>query len=189
MRKIFRGNRFQPDNSAKEFRANEKILARELMVIDEEGKTLGVLSRDEAIILAKQRELDLVEVSPKAEPPIAKFMDYGSFKYQKEKMERKAKANSKAVELKTIKLSLKIGQHDLDFRADQAAKFIDGGDKVKIELMLRGREHQHQDLARENVQKVIDGVKASLAKSNKSIRFEQEIKKQGNTISTVIAPA
>ena len=189
MRIIVRGNKFIVDNSAKEFRANEKIMAPELMVIDEEGNSLGIITREEAMTEARNRELDLVEVSPKAQPPIAKFMDYGSFKYQREKQERKAKANSKAVEIKTIKLSLRIGQHDIDFRTDQAAKFIDGGDKVRIELMLRGRENQHQDLARENVEKIIAGVKTILAETGKSIRIEQEVKKQGNILSTVIAPS
>ncbi len=184
MRKSFR-KKFKPLLTNKIFRANERITAPQLVVIDENGKGLGVLSKEEALLEARKRETDLVEVSPLSNPPVAKLMDYGSFKYQKEKEERKQKAKSKTVELKTIKISPRIGAHDTEIRVGQAVKFLDGGDKVKIEMQLRGRENRHTDLARQAVQEMIDAVRAKLKESSKELRLEQEIEAQGNRISAI----
>lgn len=183
MRKTFKGTNFKKD-AAKEFRINEKIFNRELVIIDERGVNLGIMSKEAALAEAINRGLDLVEVSPKAETPLAKFMDYGSFKYQKEKMERKAKAKQKTVELKTVKLSNRISQHDIDFRVAQAVKFLKNGDKVKIELQLRGREHQHADLARENIKKIVTAIHDN---GGKAMKVEQEIKQLGSRLSTIIS--
>jgi len=185
MRRSFRGKK-QRSKPTKEFRANEKILARELMIIGESGEGLGLMTKEKALEEAKNKGLDLVEVSPKAQPPIAKFMDYGSFKYQREKMEKKAKAKQKSSETKTVKVSNRISQHDLDVRVDRAIKFLDNNDKVKIELQLRGREHQHVDLAKENVQKVITEIRSKL-EEGKELKSEQEIKKVGSRLSTIVS--
>lgn len=182
MRKTFKGNAFKKD-SAKEFRINEKIFTRELVIIDENGANLGVMSKEAALEEAQARGLDLVEVSPKAETPIAKFMDYGSFKYQREKMERKAKAKQKTIEVKTIKLSSRISQHDIDFRVEQAVKFLKNGDKVKIELQLRGREHQHADIAKDNINRIVSAVQ----EQTKNLKVEQDIKQLGSRLSTIIS--
>ena len=185
MRKSFRGNK---PEKAKEFRVNEKIFSPELMIIDEEGQNLGVMTKWQALEEAKNRGLDLIEVSPKAVPPIAKFMDYGSYKYQKEKLERKQKAKQKTVEVKTIKLSARISPHDMDIRADQAVRFLNDGDKVRIELQLKGRENQHADLARESINNVVKQIKTKLAElsPDKNVRIEQDIIKLGNKLSTII---
>jgi len=185
MRRSFRGNN-KSQLGAKEFRVNERIMSPELMIIDENGENLGAMSRDKALAEARERGLDLIEVSPKANPPIAKFMDYGSYKYQKEKQERKQKAKTKTVEIKTVKVSLRIGEHDIEVRAHQATNFILDGDKVKIELQLRGRENQHADLARETIQKVSDQIADRLREQKKELKIEQPIIKQGNRLSTVI---
>lgn len=182
MRKSYRGKKPQKPTT-KEFRTNEKIFSPELMVIDEEGTQLGLMSKEEALEKARERGLDLVEVSPKAQPPIAKFMDYGSYKYQKEKMEKKAKAKQKTVETKTVKTSARIGKHDQEFRINQAVKFLEGGDKVKIELQLRGREHRHIDLAKENIGEIIKAIEEKI---ESPLKTEQEIKQQGSKISTII---
>ena len=182
MRRTYRPHRPQVEH--KEFKVNEKIMAPRLMVIDENGANLGDMDRAAALRLAREREFDLIEVSPKANPPIAKIMDYGSYKYQKEKQERKQKAKSKTVEIKTIKLSLRIGDHDMEVRAHQALKFMKEGDKVKIEMQLRGRENQHADLAAETIKEMIAKIQAML--DGKEVRIEQAIIKQGNRFSTII---
>jgi len=185
MRRSFRGHN-KSQAVAKEFRVNERIFSPELMIIDENGENLGVMSKAQALSEARSRDLDLIEVSPKAQPPIAKFMDYGSYKYQKEKQERKQKAKTKTVEIKTVKLSLRIGEHDAETRVHQAVNFILDGDKVKIELQLRGRENQHADLARETIQKISGQIAEDLREQKKELKVEQQIIKQGNRLSTVI---
>jgi len=182
MRKSFRGKK--PQKTTKDFRINERIFAPELVVIDEEGNNLGQITKEKALQEARDRDLDLVEVSPKAEPPIAKLMDYGSFKYQQEKQEKKAKSKQKNVELKTVKTSARMGQHDIDIRIDRTLKFLEEGNKVKIELQLRGREHRHIDLAKENIQEMLKTIGEKFANP---IKVEQEIKIQGSRISTVIS--
>ena len=141
--------RFQkPKFEIQEFKANHHITAPEVRVVDEEGGALGIMSTASAIAMATAKGLDLIEVSPKAEPPVCKFADYSHFKYQKEKEMRKQRAQSKEVEIKGIRLSMRIGTGDLTIRVEQAAKFFEQGDKVKVEMILRGRERAHGDVAR-----------------------------------------
>ncbi|OGY42255.1 MAG: translation initiation factor IF-3 [Candidatus Buchananbacteria bacterium RBG_13_36_9] len=160
---------------------NEKIRDPQLRVIDENGQMLGVLPTFQALQMAKERELDLVVVSPKAEPPVAKFLSYSSFKYQKEKEARKQKAQQKAGEMKEIRLSPRIGRHDLEIRLKQAEKFLNRGDKVVISLFLKGRERQHADLGKEIIEKFISDLSKIV-----EIKFEQEIKRQGSNFSAII---
>jgi translation initiation factor IF-3 len=120
-----------------------------VQIIDAEGKFLGKMSTEQALRLAKDQELDLVEVNPRANPPICKIIDWGSYLYQQEKAERKQKAKAKVSEIKGIRLSLKIGAHDLDMRREQSLKFFEQGDRVKLEMILRGRERARMDLARQ----------------------------------------
>ncbi|MBI5370063.1 translation initiation factor IF-3 [Candidatus Uhrbacteria bacterium] len=162
--------------------ANERIRAEQVRVIDENGQALGVMPTTKAIELAQSKELDLVEVSPKAEPPVCKILDYGQFKYQKEKEARKQKAQAKEVEIKAIRLSVRIGAHDAGVRQKQAAKFLDRGDKVKIELPMRGREKAHKDVAEEVINTFVEGLRADY-----QLRVEQEIKYLGGRFSTIIA--
>ena len=119
------------------------------MVIDDQGNNLGEIDREEALNLAKQKDLDLVEVAPDARPPVCKIIDWGKFQYEQEKEQRKQKAKSKKVDLKEVRLSFRIGQHDLGVKSKQARKFLDQGDKVRIQLRLRGREMAHRDQAEE----------------------------------------
>lgn len=185
MRKSFRGHN-QKTNNQKEYRVNEQILAPQLIVIDENGTNLGIISKEDALEEARNRDLDLVEVSPKSNPPIAKFINYGSFKYKKEKQERKNKAKQKNAEIKTIKLSLRIGEHDLEIRANQAVKFLNNGDKVKIELQLKGRENQHLNLAKESIGKIIEKIKEKLG-PEKILKTEGEVSCVGGKLSINIS--
>jgi len=123
----------------KQLNANNRIRAREVQVIDEEGKQLGVLPIQEALRMAREKELDLVEVSPQMRPPIAKIMDYGKYMYRKDKEEKK-RGKPKEQERKTVRVGFKTGTHDMDFKAKQVQEFLNEGHMVKIELTLRGRE-------------------------------------------------
>lgn len=121
-------------------------------MIDETGKPLGVLETGQALAMAETKGLDLVEVAPMAKPPVCKILDFGAFVFQQEKKERKAKANQKKVDLKGIRLTFRIGQHDLDTRKVQSLKFLDQGHKIVLEMRLRGRENAHKDLARRQME-------------------------------------
>ena len=125
----------------KRLRLNNQIREPQIQVIDADGKQLGVMPTYEAIKLATERGLDLVEVGPSAKPPIAKIMDFGKYMYQKEKKERESKSNKSDVhEVKTVKIGFKTEAHDLGVRRGQAEKFLNKGHRVRVELTLRGRE-------------------------------------------------
>lgn len=163
------------------YRFNEQILSPEVRVVDEEGKPLGVLPTGQALQTARERGYDLVEVSPKAVPPVCRFLDFGQFKYQKEKEIRIQKARAKKVDVKGIRLSVKMGSHDLDIRKDQALEFLKEGHKLKIEIMLRGREKEHGNLATSRIQ---DFLKQLETKYGLSI--EQPIARSGGNVSTIV---
>lgn len=171
---------FKPEPVEK-YRKNEGILASELIVIDENGISLGVIQTASAIRIAQERELDLVEVSPKATPPVAKFIDYGKFQYQQEKLEKKQKANQKQADIKGIRLSLRIGKHDLEIRKKAAHEFLEEGNKVKIEMILRGRERQY--IA--NAKTVFDEFIAGLGETSK---IEQPFSNQSGRLTVLLAP-
>ncbi len=163
------------------YRTNEQIRVPEVRVIDEEGKMIGVMETAQALQIAREKGLDLVEVYPKAEPPVAKIMDYGKLQYQKQKQAQKQKAQQKKGETKIIKLSFRIGRHDLNLRKEQAQKFLEEGNKVKVELVLKGREKQHKDFA----EKIITDFLNSL-KEETNIKFEQTVKYKGNSFTAII---
>jgi translation initiation factor IF-3 len=160
---------------------NEQIRAPQVRVIDEEGQNIGVMATPEAVRLAREREMDLVEVFPKADPPIAKILDYGKFLYQKDKEARKQKAKQKKVEIKGIRLSLRISPHDRDVRLNQAKDFLESGDKVKIEIILKGRERQYGGMARENINQFINSLNQLV-----STKIEQPLSFQGGRLSVTV---
>jgi len=160
---------------------NEQIRASEVRVIDESGQNLGVMPTADAVKLAREREFDLVEVFPKADPPIAKILDYGKFLYQKDKEARKQKAKVKKVEIKGIRLSLRISQHDRDFRLNQAKEFLESGDKVKVEIILKGRERQYGNKAREVASQFIDALNSLVP-----AKIEQPLSFQGGRLSVTV---
>ncbi|HMS23406.1 MAG TPA: translation initiation factor IF-3 [Candidatus Saccharibacteria bacterium] len=134
---------------------NEQIRANELRVIGEDGSQLGVMTKSEALQLAKQSELDLVEISPNANPPVAKIVDWGKFNYQKTKQQQKNKKAAKAQDLKQMRMGLKIDTHDLDVKLRKVSGFLDDGHKVKFTLFFRGRELAHKDLGFALAEKII----------------------------------
>lgn len=181
--RIHRHRRRTPKLNVPNYKVNKRIKAEEVRVITEEGD-LGVMPTEKALAMAESKEMDLVEVSPKAQPPVCKILDYGQFKYQKEKEAKKRKAQSAEVEMKGVRLSVRIGTGDKEVRLKQALKFLSKGDKVKVELPLRGREKAHRDVA----QKVVEGFVEQI-KETYDIRIEQGVKYQSGRITTIIARA
>jgi len=143
----------------KDININEKIRAKEVRLIDENGKQLGIFSTSEAVRLARERDLDLVEISPKAEPPVCKIMDFGKYKYQLAKKAQEAKKKQTVIQVKEIKLGLKIEQHDLAFKINHIRDFLSEGNKVKVVIMFKGREIFHVDMGEKLAQKIIDSIK------------------------------
>ncbi len=145
------------DNIDKQTRLNERIRAPRLRVIDQNGQQLGVLSRNEALDMAREQDLDLVEISPNAEPPVAKIIDWGKFNYQRTKQLQKSKRNAKSMEVKQIRFGLKISDHDLGVKLKKVTSFLEAGNKVKITIFFRGRELAHKDIGFTLADKVIAG--------------------------------
>ena len=134
-------------NKSDEPRMNEKIRAREIRVVGEDGEQFGILSVNEALALAAEKNLDLVEISPNATPPVCKIMDYGKFKYEKTKKEKENKKKQKNVVIKEIRIKPHIDEHDKETKISQIKKFIEKEYKVKISLRLSGREKLHAESA------------------------------------------
>jgi translation initiation factor IF-3 len=141
---------------------NHQIRASSLRVIDEEGNQIGVLSKEEALRLAQDRELDLVEISPAANPPVAKIVDWGKYNYQRTKQLQKNKRNTKVLEVKQMRFGLKISDHDLGVKLKKVSKFLSEGHKVKLIIFYRGRELAHKDLGFTLANRVIESFGESI---------------------------
>ncbi|MFH1292132.1 MAG: translation initiation factor IF-3 [bacterium] len=161
---------------------NERITAPEVIILDSEGNNIGVMNTAEAIRKAKEEEMDLILINPKSDPPVAKIADYGQFRYQKEKEERKKIARQHVTDIKGIRLSLRIGPHDLEIRRKRSLKFLNQGDKVKIEIILRGRENKQKAIGFEIMDKFIKSIDEA-----EPVRREQDIESQFNKITSIIA--
>lgn len=134
---------------------NEQIRADQLRVIGSDGEQLGVMSLSEALKIAEAAGVDLVEISPNSNPPVAKTIDWGKYQYQKMKELQKNRKKAKTSELKQMRLGLKIGQNDLDIKLRKIMKFLENGDKVKITIFFRGREMAHRELGFELIERII----------------------------------
>jgi len=150
--------------------ANNRIRAREVRVIDEKGKQIGVLELGKALHLARERDLDLVQVTERVDPPICKLVELGKYLYQLEKKERLSR-KQQTVETKGIRLGFNISSHDLGIKARLAKKFLEKGDRVRIEMRLRGRQKALRDFAKEKIKNFLDILGQSLA-----IKIEGELK-------------
>lgn len=138
---------------------NERIRAREVRVIDDNGAQLGIMSPREALAIAQQKDLDLIEVAPQAVPPVCRIMDYGRFKYEQRKREKEAHRSSKVIELKTVRLRPHTDDHDFETKTRTARRFLEEGKKVRVTMLFRGREMTHQNLAREKVLRMAEALK------------------------------
>jgi len=167
----------------KQFRANKQITAREVFLIDHNGEKRGKVSIEEAREIATQNELDLVEVNPKGDCPVVKIMNYGQFKYEEEKKAHKQRAQQKKIETKGIRLSVRISAHDFNFRVDQAVKFLSKGNKLKIEVVLRGRERQHPRKVTEVINKFVAKIEEN---EELEIEREQPLTRQGGRFTIIL---
>lgn len=160
---------------------NEKIRFREVMVIDEEGTQLGVMTRDDALKKAYEQELDLLCVAPKGNPPVCKILDYGRYRFESQKKAKEAKKKQHVVELKSLRLPPNIDKHDFDTKMRHARKFIEQGHKVKIDMRFRGRLITRVDVGRKAMNEFVEEI-SDIA------QVEQRPKLEGNTMSCVLAP-
>ena len=140
-------------------RVNERIRIREVRLIDDEGNQVGIIATRDALEMARQKGLDLVEVAPNAVPPVCRLMDYGKFRYEQSRKERESRKNQHVVELKEVRIRPKIDDHDLETKGRQAAKFLDHGDKVKLTVLFRGREMAHPDIGKGLLDQLIEQLK------------------------------
>ena len=174
-------NYFQRRTKPRGPRTNERIRAMQVQVISDDGKNLGALSTQEAINIAKQKGLDLIEISPNASPPICKIIDVGKYKYDLQKKANKAKKKQKIVNLKEIKLRPVTEIHDYNFKIKNAQKFLTKGDKVKFTVRFKGREMQHTHLGKELMERIIQDT-SKLGKVEIRPKFE------GGQIIMIIQP-
>jgi translation initiation factor IF-3 len=174
--------RAAPEREQSGPKLNGAIRAREVRLIDESGQNVGVVSRFEALAKAEEAGLDLVEISPEANPPVCKILDFGKYKYQEQKKAAEARKNQKIVEIKEVKMRPGIDDHDYDVKIRSIRRFFEEGDKVKITLRFRGREMAHQELG----MAVLNRVKSDLGETAK---VEAEPRFEGrNQVVMVISP-
>ena len=162
-------------------RVNERIRIREVRLIDEQGEQVGIIPTFEALQMARDRGLDLVEVAPNAMPPVCRLMDYGKFRYEQSRKERESRRNQHVVELKEVRIRPKIDDHDLSTKGRQAAKFLDAGDKVKLTVLFRGREMAHPDIGKGLLDQLADQLRPHGT-------VEQPPRMEGRTMNMFIAP-
>jgi translation initiation factor IF-3 len=161
-------------------RVNERIRVPEIRLIDENGEQLGVIRTREALAIAKQRNLDLVEVAPTAQPPVCRIMDYGKYRYEQTKKERDARKNQKVIEIKEVRLTPKIDDHDLETKARQAKGFVEDGHKVKLSVKFRGRENAHPEIGRDLLNQFADILKDVAA-------IEQPARLEGKNMTMLLS--
>jgi translation initiation factor IF-3 len=166
---------------SKENQINEEIRDKELRVIDNDGTQLGIMSLNEALDLAAQKKLDLVNIAPKAKPPVCKILDYGKYKYELQKKEKEAKKKQKTMQVKEIRLSTFIETHDVEVKAKNASKFLKAGDKVKVSLRFRGRERDYTAKGMDVMNQFAEIV-SDVAEVEKKPNFE------GRSLMMVLAP-
>jgi len=164
------------------FRINNRIRAPQVRLIDDEGGQLGIVQLREALAIAEERGLDLMEVAPNAVPPVCRIVDYGKFRYEQTKKDREARKNQKQAELKEVRLKPKTDDHDLEVKAKQARKFLLAGDKVKFTVRFRGREIFHPDIGREMLEQMAEELRDVAT-------VEQRPLMEGRALSLMLAPS
>ena len=145
------------------------------------GEQLGIMATRDALLLAEEQHLDLVEVAPKAKPPVCRIMDFGKYRYEQQKRDKEAKKKQKIITLKEVKLRPHIEQHDFDVKLKNALRFLEEGNKVKVTIMFRGREMSHQELGRDVLHRVAEELKDLVA-------IERDAKLEGKNMIMILAP-
>ena len=161
---------------------NRNIRAKEVRLIDDEGNNHGVIATSKALAMAEDKGLDLILVSPNQEPPVAKILDYGKYKYETEKRAKEAKKKQHTVDIKEIKVRYKIDIHDYNVKINAIKKFLASGNKVKIVVMLRGREMQHNHLAYDLANRFLTDL------ANEKMTVEKKPSMDGRNVITILAP-
>lgn len=178
---MFRDVLSEVNNINKNFAVNEEIRDREIRVIADDGEALGVIATKEALRIAEEKELDLVMISPGAKPPVCKIMDYGKYIYEQSKKDKEAKKKQKVINLKEIRVSPKIEEHDVLIKSNNARKFLEEGDKVKITVRFRGREAEYSHVGR----KILDNFYSRL---EDLCVIEKAAKLEGRNMIMILAP-
>lgn len=163
------------------FRINEDIKAPSVRVIDSDGKQLGIMSVEEALKAARERELDLIEIAPQANPPVCKIVDYGKYQYELQKKEKLQRKNQQVIQLKEIRLHPNTDDHDVEFKARHARNFIEEGNKVKVSVIFKGRELAYTEIG-ENL------LKRFIEKLSDIAKIEDDIKFEGRVMHAILAP-
>ena len=161
-------------------RVNERIRVREVRVIDDTGQQLGIMPPQQALVIAKQKGLDLVEIAATASPPVCRIMDFGRYQYQEQKRARQAKKHQKIIEVKEIKFRPKVDEHDYQFKKKHIERFLADGDKVKATIFFRGREMAHPEIGRRILERLIEDL-TDVAIAETSPRQE------GNQMHTILS--
>ncbi len=167
--------------SKEDLRMNEEIRAREVRVVGEDGEQLGLMSNRDALQLAIEKDLDLVEIAPTAKPPVCKIMDYGKFRYEQQKRDKEARKKQKTFDIKEVKLRPGIEEHDFNVKFKNAVRFLEDGDKVKVTIMFRGRELSHPELG----EALLDRMAAQL---EEMVVVEKKPKLEGKNMTMIVAP-
>ena len=162
-------------------RINEEIRIKEVRVTSADGEQLGIMATRDALRMAEEQHLDLVEVAPKAKPPVCRIMDFGKYRYEQQKREKEAKKKQKVIAIKEVKLRPNIEQHDFDVKLKNALRFVEEGNKVKVTIMFRGRELSHQGLGKEVLDRMADQLK-------EKVSIEREAKLEGKNMIMILAP-
>ena len=162
-------------------RVNRRIRIPQVRVVDDEGNQIGILPTSEALAMAEEKGLDLVEVSPKARPPVCKIMDYGKYMYQMNKRAKEARKRQHVTHVKEIKMRPKIEPHDYDFKLRHAREFLAEGDKVKCTVIFRGRELAHKELGRRLMERMVEDLSGEA-------NVETPIRAEGRTMAMVLSP-
>jgi translation initiation factor IF-3 len=176
-----KGQRRQTISRPVQTRVNERIRIREVRLIDENGEQVGIIPTFDALQMARERGLDLVEVAPNALPPVCRLMDYGKYRYEQSRKERESRRHQHVVELKEVRIRPKIDDHDLETKGRQAAKFLNAGDKVKLTVLFRGREMAHPDLGKALLDQLADQLRPHGT-------VEQPPRMEGRTMIMFMAP-
>ncbi|HEY4669657.1 MAG TPA: translation initiation factor IF-3 [Tepidiformaceae bacterium] len=170
-----------PKPAAPEPRINERIRVPEVRLIDEEGRQVGVVRTAEAIAMARERDVDLVEVAAQASPPVARLMDFGRYKYEQSKKDREAKKHQVNMQLREVRMKPKIDDHDIDFKTRTAAKLLKQGDKVKVTVMFRGREITHPQIGKNLLDRVLGSLEDIAI-------LEKDAQLEGRHMTIILAP-
>ncbi len=166
---------------AKDFRMNERIRVKEVRLIDENGVQLGIVPTGEALALAQERNLDLIEVAPSAVPPVCRIMDYGKYKYEQAKKERESRKKSKVTEIKGIQLRPYCDEHDYQFKVKNTIKFLKEGNKVKFTVIFRSRQITHPEFARDLLNRIV-------AEVGDQANVERPPTMEGRTMTMILSP-